>query len=157
MTPLIQNGKAGDETAGNSNIDISDTNEGDETVQQSSIDVYKNLEYKVGNKFARNNKIAVNRIHEDEIEVSIENKAKMIDSDEPFDVKTPWNTNYDVSIDIVPSVRANESDQSNKDDQIKILSTTKPSVSQVPEERQTRKQQPNNIICRRIKFSKIYD
>jgi hypothetical protein len=75
----------------------------------------------------------------------------MIDSDETFDVTTPWNTNYGVSIDIVPSVRANESDQSNKDDQTEIQS-----ITQIPED-QTRKQQPSNIICRRIKFSKIHD
>ena len=80
----------------------------------------------------------------------------MIDSDEPFDVTTPWNTDYDVLIDIESSVRANNSDQSDKDDQSEILSTTIPSVSQVPEECQAQKQQPN-IICRRIKFSKIHD
>ena len=89
MTPLIQNGKEGNETDSNSSIDISDTNEGDETAQKSSIDVDKTLEDKVGNKFTRNSNIAVNRIHEENIEVSMENKAKMIDSDEPFDVTTP--------------------------------------------------------------------
>ena len=112
-TPLIQNGKEGNETVSNSSIDISDTNEGDETAQKSSIDVDKTLEDKVGNKFTRNSNIAVNRILE-ETEVSMENKAKLIASDETFDVTTPWNTDYDVSIHIESSVRANESDQPKK-------------------------------------------
>jgi hypothetical protein len=118
LTSLIQNGKEGNETDSNSSIDISDTNEGDETAQKSSIDVIETLKDKVGNKFTRNSNIAVNRILE-ETEVSMENNAKMMDNDETFDVTTPWNTNYDVSIDIESSVLANESDQSNKDDQKK--------------------------------------
>ena len=65
LTLLIQNGKAGDETASNSSIGISDTNESGETAQQSSIDVYKNLEDKIGNKLTRNSNIAVNRIYEE--------------------------------------------------------------------------------------------
>jgi hypothetical protein len=96
-TPLIQNGKEGNETDSNSSIDISDTIEGDETAQKSSIEVNETLEEKVGNKFTRYSNIAVNRIYE-ETEVSMENNAKMMDSDEPFDVTTPWNTNFDVSI-----------------------------------------------------------
>ena len=86
QTSLIQYGKADDETASNSSIDVSN-----------------NHEDKVENAFTRNSNIAVNRIHEEEIEVSVKNKVKMIDSDESFDVTTPWNTNHDESIDIVPS------------------------------------------------------
>ena len=72
QTSLIQYGKADGETASNSSIDVSN-----------------NHEEKVGNAFTRNSNIAVNRIHEEEIEVSVENKAKMIDSGESFDVTTP--------------------------------------------------------------------
>ena len=72
QTSLIQYGKADDETASNSSIDVSN-----------------NHEDKVGNAFTRNSNLAVNRIYEEEIEVSLENKAKMIASDKSFDVTTP--------------------------------------------------------------------
>ena len=73
---------------------------------------------KIGYKITRNSNIAVNKAQQ--IEVSVKKKGKMIDSDESFDVTTPWNVNYDESIDIAPSEkkppsRADESDQFNKD------------------------------------------
>ena len=60
----------------------------------------------------------------------------MIDSDESFDVTTPWNTNHDKSIDIVPSEKQppggeDESDQSNKEKQLEVLATKIISVLKV--------------------------